>query len=257
MFPKPKLILIIAILLVSVPTFCVAQFDFEGFFFEDFGIDSFIVLNGIDFAWSTDTYTPYEYQGRALASQGSKVTIEAIVHVSGGDPRNLKYSWFLENVFQRNKSGYGKDSFYFYATQRPGNYHIVRLQIFNESRSFFEERTIMIPMVKPELVIYPSNGNSYFSNRAGEMSAVLAEKKFSFIAKPYFFSIKKLTDLTFEWHFAGEKPIISSGYDANVLGLTISKKEDKEILEKDLWVNVSNKNEYRQEAFQIIKVRVY
>lgn len=259
MFPKSKPTLITLLLLLTIPLVVWAQFDFDvdSFFFEDFGIDSFIVLNGLDLVWTAETYTPHTYQGRTLPSPGSKVTIEAIVHTSGGDPRSLKYSWFLENVFQRNKSGYARDSFYFYVSQAPGNHHTVKLQIFNESRSFFEERTITIPIVKPELVIYPSNGNSYFFDRTGEISTILAGKKFSFIAKPYFFSIKKLTDLTFEWHFAEQEPVISSGYDANVLSLTISGKKDKEILENNLWVKARNGDDHRQEAFQIIKVWVY
>lgn len=256
---KVKTFLIIILILGLLPLVGLAQFDFDfdSVFFDDIDLDSYITLNGLELIWSADTYTPYNYQGRALPSPGSKVMVEAIVHVSGGDPDSLKYSWFLENIFQRGKSGYAKDSFYFYVSQKSGAYHTVKLQIFNESRSFFEEKIIQIPIVKPEIVVYASNGNSHFSERTNGTSMVLSGKKFSFIAKPYFYGVKKITDLTFEWHFAEQEPIISSAYDANVLGLTISGKEDEEILERELWVKVSNKSEYRQKAFQTIKVRIY
>jgi hypothetical protein len=256
---KIKIFLIIVLILSLLPLAGLAQFDFdfEGIFFDDFNVDPYIALNDLELVWSTNTYTPFEYQGRTLPCQGSKVTIEAIVKVTGGDPESLKYSWFLENVFQRGKSGYGKDSFSFYVGQRPGAYHTIKLQIFNESRSLFEERVIQIPIVRSEVVVYSSNGNSHFSERTNNVSVILAGKKFSFIAKPYFYSIKKLTDLNFEWRFAAQEPVISSAYDANVLDITIFGKEDEEILEKQLWVEVNNKSDYRQKASQLITVKIY
>jgi len=253
---KIKTIITIITIITFLPLTGLA-FDFDNLFFDDLGIDSYISINKFDLIWSTDTYTPCEYQGRALPSPGSKVTVEAVVSVSGGNADSLKYSWFLEDIFQRSKSGYGKDSFYFYVNQRPGAYHTIRLQIFNESRSVFEEKSIKIPIVESELIVYSSNKNSYFSNRASKMSTILTGKEFSFIAKPYFFSIKKLTDLEFEWHFPGQEPIISSAYDASILDLTVSGKEDEEILESELWVSVKNKKEPRQGAYQTIKVLIY
>ena len=127
--------------------------------------------------------------------------------------------------------------------QHPGAYHVIRAQAFNEDRSIFQEKSIKIPIVEPELVI-----NS---------STISPGREFSFVAKPYFFSIKKITDLEFEWHFPGQEPIISSDYDASVLDLTISGKDDLEILENNLWVSVKNKKEPRQKAFQTIKVLIY
>jgi len=216
-----------------------------------------ISVKNIDLIWFVDTYTPYGYQGRALPSEGSQVTVEALVETSGGKASSLKYSWFLDDIFQKDKSGYGKTTYYFYVNQKPGNLHRVKLQVFNEDRSVFREKTIEIPIVEPEIVIYPSNGNAHFSDQASQVSTVLAGKEFSFIAKPYFFSIERLTDLTFQWRFAGRQPIISSEYDANVLDMTISGKEDKGTLEKNLWVDVVNKTESRQKANQSIKIRVY
>jgi hypothetical protein len=222
-----------------------------------FDTNADVSIKSIDLIWTTDTYTPYGYQGRALPTEGSQVTIEALVETSGGKASSLKYSWFLDDVFQQGKSGYGKTSYYFYVNQKPGNFHKVKLQIFNEDRSVFQEKTIEIPIVSPEIVIYPSSGNSHFSDQASQVSTVLAGKEFSFIAKPYFFSIQRLTDLTFQWRFAGQEPIVSSEYDANVLDMTISGKEDKGTLEKDLWVDVTNKTETRQNATQSIKVQIY
>ena len=216
-----------------------------------------VAINKFELIWSADTYTPYNYQGRNLPVAGSKITVDAVVTASGGNAKDLKYSWFLEDFFQQNKSGYGKNSFYFYAQQSPGAYHTVRLQIFNEDRTIFEEKTIQIPMVSPEIVFYSSSGNSHFSNQASTTSIVFADKNFSFVAKPYFFSIKKLTDLVFEWTLSGTKPVISSDYNASVFNLTISGKTSNEILESSLLVNVKNPKDDRQKAFGSMKINIY
>lgn len=234
-------ILIIAILLI-LPVISLAQFDLDlnNLFFNEY-ISSNISIRSVDLIWSADSYTPYNYAGRALPAPGSKVVIEVMVDASG-NANDLKYSWFLENVFQKSKSGYGKTRFYFYAMKNPGSSYTIKLQIFNENRSIFEEKTIEIPIVEPELIIESNNSIG---------------QEFSFSAKPYFFSINKLTDLTFEWLVPGQDPIISSDYDASVLNITISGKENNEILESVLRVNAQNNKDPRQEASQIINVLIY
>ncbi|HUT96148.1 MAG TPA: hypothetical protein VMW82_01100 [Candidatus Paceibacterota bacterium] len=214
-------------------------------------------INKFELVWSADTYTPYNYQGRNLPIVGSKVIISPIISASGGDAKSLKYSWFLEDIFQQNKSGYGKDSFYFYVQQGPGAYHTVRLQIFNDDRTVFEEKSIQIPIAEPEIIFYSSNGNSHFSNQASTIYSVLADKTFSFVARPYFFSITKLTDLIFEWTFSGKKSIISSDYDASIFNLTISNKDSRQTTESNLWVNVKNTLDETQKAFKSMKINIY
>lgn len=241
-----KIFSIIAMLLLIAP--CLA-------FAED-GASS-IRINKFELIWSTDTYTPYDYQGRNLPVTGSKITINPILSASGGDIKSLKYSWFLEDIFQQAKSGYGKDSFYFYAQQRPGAYQTVRLQIFNDDRTVFEEKSIQIPITEPEIVFYSSNGNSHFSNQACENYSILADKTFSFIARPYFFSVKKLTDLVFEWTFPGGGSITSSDYDASIFNLTVSNKNNAQITGSDLWVNVKNALDETQKAFKSMKINIY
>lgn len=253
---KIKISLIIVLILSLLPLVGFAQFDFDIndlFDTYDPNPDSSNVVTNFYLIWSANTYVPYEYQGRALPSQGSEVMIEAAVSLSSGNADNLNYNWFVDGIFQENKSGYGKNVFSFSVLQRPGAYHIVKGQISNEDKSLFEERSTKIPVVEPELVVC-----SGFSDQANKTSLVLAGKNSSFIAKPYFFGIKKLTDLEFEWHFTGQEPIISSEYDASVLNLSITGKETtEEVSENSLWVSVKNKTEPSQSAYQTIRVQIY
>jgi hypothetical protein len=198
-----------------------------------------IIVKKFDLSWSTDTYTPIDYIGRALPVQGSKIFVDASVSIANGDAKSLKYSWFLEDIFQKNKSGYGKNSFYFYAKSISGRFHTIRVQIFNEDRTIFQEKTIEIPVTNPEVVLNRANSN-----------------KLSIIAKPYFFSIDKPTDLVFEWTLSGQKPIVSSNYNASVLDINVLNKNSNKSIEQNLWVNVKNLKEAEQNAYNSIKINI-
>ena len=241
---KIKTIITITTITTLLPLIALAQLDLnlDNLFLNE-EISPAITINKLDLIWSADTYTPYEYQGRALPVVGSEIEVAAIVNTSGGRAGDLKYSWFLEDVFQRSKSGYGKNRFSFYVLQHAGANHTVRVQVFNDDRSVFEEKTIQIPIVEPEIIL--------------QSSATSSNREFSFVAKPYFFSIKKLTDLSFEWYVPGQEAIISSDYDASVLNLNIGGKTDQSFLENDLRVSVSNIQDPRQEASQTIKFEIY
>lgn len=212
-----------------------------------------ITINKFDIVWSADTYTPFGYEGRNLPTIGSEVRVDAIINASGGNTKSLKYSWFLEDIFQQNQSGYGKDNFSFYVQQMPGQYQTVKVQVFNDDRSIFQEKTIQIPITKPELVVYSSNGNAHFSNQANGSSLNISGEKISLIAKPYFFSINKLTDLIFEWDLAGQQPVISSNYDASILNLTVSNASGTN---DDLYIKVTNPEEERQNISQSINLNI-
>jgi len=232
---------IIILFLFPLITYAQLELDFYDLFFESIEQTSNLSIDSYELIWSTDTYTPYNYQGRALPSQGSKVFVQAITNISQGSASDFKYSWFLDDVFQNSKSGYGKENFDFYTTRRSGTYHTIKLQIFNENRTIFEEKSIEIPLAEPEITI---------------ISSLDLNKNYTFNVRPYFFSIEKLTDLIFEWNIPGQEPIISSEYNASILNLNIQNKETSEIIQKDFLINVKNKKIPYQNASQIIKVNL-
>jgi len=254
---KIKIITTLIIIITLVPLTGLAQFDFnlENLFTGENDVQSNITLVDFYLIWSADTYVPYEYQGRALPSPGSKITVQAIV-TAIGDTTNLKYSWFIENIFQSSKSGYGRTTFSFYASQRPNGYQTIKVQVFNEDRTIFDEISIEIPIVQPEVVIHSYQNHSIFSDQTVKTSNISSGKNFFFTAKPYFFSINKLTDLSFQWKFANQEPLISSAYNANVLNLAIQGKNDEKVIENSLWLNVVNKNNPQQKAMQTIRISI-
>ena len=222
---------------------------------EEEETDQEIVLHTLELHWSTDTYTPSNYQGRKLPSKGSLVNVYVDIKISGEDPQALKYSWFLDDVFQEMKSGYGRDSFDFGVRRYGGTTHSILLKVFNESRSFIVEKSMKIPITNSEVFLYPFQ-NNYFLDQANESYFVVSGEKSTFLAKPYFFDVKKITDLNFKWSIHGQAPLVSSGYTSNVLGLTLTK-QDEETMEKRLEIEVDKKIGNRQTASKKINIQIY
>ncbi len=217
-----------------------------------------ITLNSVDLYWSADSYVPFGYQGRALPVKGSSIIVEVDLDITGGNSQNLKYSWFLDDVFQEAKSGYGQDRLQFYI--RRGNHasHDVLVKIFNESRSFYLERSMSIPVTAPELVIYKRDNSEvnlpYFAS--AKSFKVQSEKEFSFSAIPYFFNINSVRDLEFEWSL-GEKSVEESSLTANIFGLKIVNKEVEGTLKEKLKVSATNKQERDQRIQKVINIEIY
>jgi hypothetical protein len=265
-----KLILILSIILTSaLPIITLAQFDYlddminEDIPEENIGIEEEITtaedspnLIDIDMVWSADSFVPYDYLGRALPAEGGWVNVDVIMELSGGKPESLKYSWFVDDNFEESKSGYGKTSFTFGIIRMSGSTHTVLVKIFNESRSFYLEKSIIIPIVNPEIIIYPSPKNQKFSEQAKKNISTINNKEFLFIAKPFYFSIKRPADLSYRWDFSDQKAITSSGYGANTLKITVPQKNTAESVEKNLSIMVTNNINLIQKAFKTLKIQI-
>lgn len=256
---KLSLIIIICLLL-SIPIILWGQIDdlwmLDDMFNEDVGAE--ITFKTLELYWSTDSYVPFGYQGRALPAKGSLVTVEADLKISGENPKNLKYSWFLDGFFQEIKSGYGRDSFKFTAQKFSGASHIVLVKVFNESRTFLEEKSITIPIIDPEMIVY-SKETSQLNlpyTASTETFKVISGRETSFLALPYFFNIEALADLEFEWTL-GDKSVKDSSQMANIFGLKIINKKAEGSLEETFRVIATNKKQSDQRVQKIIKINIY
>jgi len=250
MFSKISLILIICLLCISIPL--------EIWALVSDSSEQEINLESIDLYWSADTYVPFGYEGRALPTTESLIIVEADLKISGANPSGLKYSWFLDDVFQEAKSGYGRKSLQFYTRRSKGSHHTVLLKIFNESRSFYLERTIDIPITNPEIVVYPKTdskiGLPYLASV--ENFNVVVNQESSFLALPYFFNIKSLQDLEFEWTVENQS-VKESSFIANVFGLKIVNKQVAGSLGTDLNVVVTNKTQANQGVKKTINLNIF
>ena len=216
-------------------------------------------INLIDFDlyWSAETYTPFGYQGRALPTKESWVGVSSYLKISGENPKNLKYSWFLDDVFQEYKSGYGRTEFRFGIRRNKGNPHTVLLKIFNESRSFLIEKSIIIPITNPDVVIYSAlNGQTNLPYTIFSKDSIIPSIKDNFfLALPYFFDIRTIENLEFNWSF-GNKTIEEPSLVANLFGIKITNKGVSDLLKQALGVFVINKEEDNQRAEELININI-
>jgi len=214
-------------------------------------------LQNIEMIWSADSYVPYDYPGRALAAIDGFVDVTVLLDVSGGNPANLQYSWFIDNMFDEEQSGYGKINFRFGVRKFAEETHTVLVKIFNDSNSFYTEKSITIPIVAPEILIFPSIQNSNFSEHANISFFTRSDKKSSFIAKPFFFSIKKPGDLNYRWRISEQEAVGATGYESNVLNLAASTRNTNDPGTKNLLLTVDNGTMYPgQSAYRSISIKL-
>lgn len=256
-----KIILITCLLLLSIPSGLWAQLDqwlMEEMFFENSEPEIILSSKTFELFWSANTYAPFEYQGRKLATRGSRVTVDIYLDILGGNTKNLKYSWFLDGIFQGSKSGYGKDSFQFTVQRSSRASHTVLLKVFNESRSFLVEKSISIPITEPEIVIYAKKSSPI--NLPYDISIkdfdVITDKESSFLALAYFFNIRSLRSLEFDWNFA-DKSYKESSLTANIFGIKIINKKTGGSLERTLKVIATNRLQPEQKVEKRVSLNIY
>ena len=253
---KINLILIIITIFGFFPINILAQFDYLDEMINDdksiyetsqsptddgiYATSEEFTLKNIEMIWSTDSYVPYDYPGRALPSVDGFVDVNVIINLYKGKPENLQYSWFIDNTFDESLSGYGKKDFRFGIRKNANEAHVVLVKIFNDSSTFYLEKSITIPIVSPEIIIYASSKNSEFSELAKKVILTPNNKKSYFIAKPFFFSIEKPTDLNYQWNISEQKSIAASGLNANILTIITPKKENNKKEIKRLFLSADN-----------------
>ncbi len=205
-------------------------------------------MQSIDISWSADTYVPYDYPGRALPSIDSFIEINLTLNLSRGNPANLQYSWFVDGNFEESQSGYGRMNFKFGIRRDAGEYHSVLVKIFDDTGMFYLEKSLIIPIVAPEIIVYPSIKNPDFSELAlKKIVPVKSNKKAYFTAKPFFFSVQKPTDLNYYWSFSDQEAINASGLNANVLTLIAPENKNEKAI-KTLNLSVSNNQLYPKQT---------
>lgn len=170
----------------------------------------------VSLLWSTNTFVPADYEGKALPTVGSAITLNAIPDIQGENPEDLLYTWVI-NSESRVRGVANEQSISFHVTKNVLSIPVV-VEVSNASQSVLVRQAINIPVVHPLVVLYHYDQNpTILSYRnlflgPGEKTNVLAQ--------PYYFHIQQASDLSYSWRFAntnakGEFP------DPNILILSI------------------------------------
>lgn len=156
----------------------------------------------LDLLWSADTYTPYFYKGKALASPSSSVTVAAIPQfIASGEKlkqQNLYFKWYFNSDLQQE--GWGKDSFSFKTTVFSEEQFAVRAVVESENKKIIQDKTILIENKTPEINFYEYDDlyGVLFQKSLSKIDISSGNQK-RFIAEPLFAPSDIMSELTYNW----------------------------------------------------------
>jgi len=222
-----------------------------------FGLIAFLPVQGqtpsITLAWSTDTYIPLDYPGRALPTRGSQVEVVANVD-SAVNSQNLFYAWFINDKIQEDKSGKGKQVLEFKIGQSISQRYEIKVNVSDGKEG--------LNLSSPYLVIIPREPEIVIETKLSPIEPSLLTRKFSvssgqnieFVAQPYFFNTDDAKKLDYLWEFGGEKAALDSNNNPNIFNLEINKLDTSMI--RDLTVWAENKDYLLERASQTVEINI-
>ena len=162
----------------------------------------------VDLIWeSTESYVPPFYEGKALPSEDSEIKITALPSFSNNGglirPTDLSYSWYLNDQFIDNGSGYGRNVL---KTRLDylSNENIFKVVARGSDGSVAENRITILPNdISPVFYLKdPIFGIDF--NHAIE-KRFETTKEFTLAVVPYFISSKngQSSGITYNWSMGG------------------------------------------------------
>ncbi len=151
---------------------------------------------GVTLTWTTDTYVPLSYQGKALPSRGS--SIEVVTQLSSQfNPQELIFNWFIDNHIQKTESGLNKQTFKFNISESVSKNNIIKVEISNSGNTINLSSSLSLKAYEPEIVLTAEKPPFGFSNQYQFSD----DQEIEFTAQPYFFNIIDIDGLDYQWSF--------------------------------------------------------
>jgi len=218
----------------------------------------------ITLTWSTNTYIPIDYTGKALPAKGSVIEVAANIDSKGINPQVLNFRWFIDGHLQKRESGDGKQVFKFPVKWLFTDRYFIRTEIRDSRENLLTTAYLTIKIVEPEIVILPTKR---LSNRikieipplanstiAFKKYQILNNQEIEWTAQPYFFNIKNIDELNYNWSFSGENVSEDNPENPNILTLKLGKLNKAIKRDTNLWVE--NKNDRLQRAKSSVEVNI-
>ena len=195
-------------------------------------------------AWSSASYVPQEYKGRALPSNGSLVKVFALPTKDlARSQESFYYRWLLDNELAYSANGQAKSYFNFTITKWGGDKHEVECQILDSDENIIWRGFLTIGVVDPEVLLKTGTSNYALSDSL----ATNTGRDLNFTAWPLFFRAQQPSDLTFEWTLDQQTLSANEGKNPNYLTIKIPSGKLSESLFKNLSLLVKNKADELQQ----------
>ena len=149
--------------------------------------------NQVIITWQANNYYPSDYQGKALATNFTPVSMSVELLKDGRlqDLSQASIGWFIDGKFINRAQGLKE--ILFTTNKIEGNNYFIQVSIDLNQETF--EGTARINIDSLQIVIENPHPNSTVQ---GGRSLIVQ-------AIPYFFNITSLADLDFSWKINGEK----------------------------------------------------
>jgi|GEM_PF-2919761 len=211
-----------------------------------------ILVNSYNIAmtWHADTYIPPEYPGKAMPIRNSDVTVTAIPDIRGYDPSELLYTWYIDGE-SRVRSVLGEQEFSLKITKNVSSLSVL-VEVSNLSRSLTVSRAILIPVVRPTVVLYHARSDKEAATATAELS-ISPGASVNVTAKPFNFQASNISDFDYIWEFLGNQ---ATGEKTDPELLTLSIPENSLLGDQDLHVKISNRRVFQEIAASILTVKI-
>lgn len=173
--------------------------------------------------WSANSYTPLNYSGRALPTNGSQIEVIAEIIPKNIDSRTLNFRWFLDDKLQEINSGLGRDVFRFIVEEARSEDYPVRLEILNQNGTIFASGYQLIKIVEPQIALETKVLVLDSLVIALPKYRASANQEIKFMAQPYFFNIKKPEELEYSWNFNNQEAVSTKETSPQVFILKIGQ----------------------------------
>ena len=196
--------------------------------------------------WSTDTYIPLDYLGKALPSRGSIIEVAVSISPQITNPQELIYNWFLDDAIQKADSGQNKQVFQFNIGESITKKRSVKVKIKTLEGALLGSSSYLFLKARQPEIVFKTEIPSLNSAEPIQKYRISANQEIEFTAQPYFFNIKDTDELNYKWSLAGKiAPRISAEYP-NIFVLKIGQLVES--IKQDLSVWTENRNNPIQRA---------
>ncbi|MBU1102635.1 hypothetical protein KJ853_03205 [Patescibacteria group bacterium] len=204
-------------------------------------------------SWSSDSYVPLGYEGKALPTQNSGIKVVAVpIKKLAADPTKLYYRWLIDNEIAGWANGQGKSTLKFPATKWPGDKHSIELQVLDGKETLLARAFTLIVIVDPELLVKQENEDYALT----EDLAVGTGKEIKLTAVPLFFHIKKMAEIDWQWILSGQKLSGSDEKEINSLTIKIPQGKLDKPLQKNLQISAANKTDQYQQVSAELNIKI-
>lgn len=194
--------------------------------------------------WSSDSYRPLDYEGRALPSRGSRVKVLLLpTKKTAQNPEVLYYRWLLDGQVVSSAQGRGKSVFEFNVTQWGGRRHEIACQILDDNDNVLWRGSETIPIAAPEILL-KSTDSAY---ALSDSLTTATGKSLQLTAQPLFFHAPEISDLIFNWTIDGQALTAVDGKNQNTLIIKIPDGELADPVFKNLSVLIKSRNDELQQ----------